>query len=336
MALRLVQVHAAAATERVGEAMASGKPVWHKPIQGADGTVRHDALVEVGHEQDLLDRLQTALQGDAEGRIVILPVETTLPRNDEAAAPEAAPTPTARPGRLSREELYDDLGAAAKLSWTYLVTVLLSIAVVTIGLVRSSPAVVIGGMVIAPLLGPNIALGLAAALADRKLALRALQTNLVGLGVGLGIALLVGAIWGVRLDEDGAIWSPEIRSRTEPRDVDLLLALAAGVAGTMAFTTQMASSLVGVMVAVALMPPLVVFGMCAGAGMWDESRGALILLLANVVCVNLAAVLTFLAQAITPRNWWDVRRSRRVVRVVALGLLVALAAVTVLTFLEMG
>jgi uncharacterized membrane protein len=110
--------------------------------------------------------------------------------------------------------------------------------------------------------------------------------------------------------------------------------MAAGVAGAMSFTTALTTSLVGVMVAVALMPPLAVCGMCMGAGQWDLAEGAAVLLLTNLVCVDLAAVCTFLVQAIKPRDWWDVKRSQRVVRIVVLVLLLAVAGVSVLVALR--
>lgn len=326
MTQRLVQVHTSAAVaERVREALRAAEPAFSVEQALGDERVRFEALVAVGSEQGLLDRLQGVVGGDPSGQILVLGVEAAVPPVTVLGTPPKGRKRHERPGRISREELYDDVLAAAQLSPSYVATVLLSVVVVSIGLVRSSPAVVIGGMVIAPLLGPHIGLGLAATLADRALAGLALRTSVVGLLLALAVSLVVGWTIGVRLDDAGQIWSPEIRTRTEPRDVDLVLALAAGIAGTMAFTTRAVSSLVGVMVAVALMPPLVVAGMCAAAGLWQPAQGALLLLAANVVCVNLAAVLTLLAQAISPRHWWDVRRSRRVVRVVVLSLFIALA-----------
>ncbi len=334
MSQRLVQIYTSReADSAVREAIAEAKPIWTAEQACADGAIRHEMLFELGHEQPVLDRMQQLCCG-LEARVVVLPVEVSLP----APAPEpepAADSKKAPTGRVSREELLADVSRAAKIDGSYVATVVLSTVVVAIGLVRSSPAVVIGGMVIAPLLGPNIALSLAATLADRALAIRAIKTNLVGLTLSLGIALAVGLCFGVATGADGTIWSEEIRSRTAPHLLDLPLALAAGVAGTLSFTTRVRSSLVGVMVAVALMPPLVVFGMCLAAGRGTDAERALVLLMANVVGVNLAAVVTFLLQAIRPRNWWDVERSRKVVRTAILVLLVAVAAIAMHLFLQL-
>ena len=104
---------------------------------------------------------------------------------------------------------------------------------------------------------------------------------------------------------------PAIASRTYLGVGDLALALAAGSAGTLAFTRGLAGAVIGVMVAVALVPPLVTFGLLLGAGYIEPALGALLLVVGNVVCVNLAGVATFLTQGVGPRSWWDGERAKK-------------------------
>lgn len=335
MVLRLLQVHTTReGAERVRPLFEQIESAWWQEVHSGEQGSQFAALVEVGREQKLLDELDLACATAGDSRIVVLPVAATLPRVEAEAAAETEREESSAPGRVSREELLDDVTAASQLSWNYVAMVVLSVGVVAIGLVRDSAAVVIGGMVLAPLLGPNIALGFAATLADGKLAAQALRTGAVGFAIALSLAIGVGLAFGIELDASGGIASAEIRTRTLPHVLDLLLAFAAGVAGAMSFTTALSTSLVGVMVAVALMPPLAVLGMCLGAGRWGDAEGALTLLLTNIVCVDLAAVLTFVAQAVRPRDWWQVKRRQRVVRVVIVALLVALVAVSVLLALH--
>jgi uncharacterized hydrophobic protein (TIGR00341 family) len=172
-----------------------------------------------------------------------------------------------------------------------------STIVAATGLLRNSEAIIIGSMVIAPLLGPNVALSLATTLADFHLAKNALKVTFAGIGISLLFAISLGII----LEIDPS--APQIATRTEPNLGDIGLSLASGIAGALAFTTGVASALVGVMVAVALLPPLVVLGMLIGAGYWDEATGALLLLFINIICINLSGVLTFVVQGIKPANW---------------------------------
>jgi uncharacterized membrane protein len=68
------------------------------------------------------------------------------------------------------------------------------------------------------------------------------------------------------------------------------------------------------MVAVALLPPLVTLGMLFGSGHWDLAAGALLLFLINLICVNLAGVVTFIAQGIRPLTWWEADRAKKAAR----------------------
>jgi uncharacterized hydrophobic protein (TIGR00341 family) len=182
-------------------------------------------------------------------------------------------------------------------------------------------------MVIAPLLGPNIALSLAATLGDTELARRSLTTIGAGIGVALGLSLLVG----VAVSVDPTI--PSIASRTGADLGDIAIALSAGAAGSLAFTSGVSTVVVGVMVAVALLPPLASFGLLAGAGHLEPAAGAALLVATNVACINLAAVATFLIQKVEPRSWWEADRAKKATRIAAttwLLLVAALAALIVL------
>jgi uncharacterized membrane protein len=82
------------------------------------------------------------------------------------------------------------------------------------------------------------------------------------------------------------------------------------------------------MVAVALLPPLVAFGLLLGGGYPELATGALTLFLMNLVCVNLAAVTTFLVQGIRPATWWEKDRAAKATRI-AIGLWAVLLAALV-------
>jgi uncharacterized hydrophobic protein (TIGR00341 family) len=108
---------------------------------------------------------------------------------------------------------------------------------------------------------------------------------------------------------------PEIASRINVGIGDVILGLAPGSAGALAFTTGVSTTLIGVMVAVALLPPLVTFGMLLGAGYFYEALGAMLLVLTNIICINLAGVITFLVQGIRPLTWWEADRAKKATRI---------------------
>ena len=305
---------------------------WHAPD---DTRAVFRLLAPAERVESILDPLQVAL-GVTEGfHAVVLAVEAALPQRDtleEEQAQKKAEPPSV-PERISREELYDDLSGFARTTRVFLCTVVLSTVVAAIGLARNSPAIVIGAMVIAPLLGPNVALALATTLGDRRLAWQAVRTN----AIGVLLATLVAFAAGLILEFDAA--SAEVATRTILGLGDLVLALAAGIAGALAFTSGVPAALVGVMVAVALLPPLVVFAMLLAAGSIAQALNALLLVGCNIVCVNLAGVTTFLVQGVSPRRWWEADRSRKIARralVIWIVLLIVLAVLIWLSQLSSG
>jgi uncharacterized hydrophobic protein (TIGR00341 family) len=288
-------------------------------------------LLDAENVEAVTDALAERLGHRDECRMVLLPVEATVPRieepEDQQTGDEAAGNETdeeARALRISREELYEDLSSGTKLTASYGVMVALSTVVAAVGLVRNDVAIIIGAMVIAPLLGPNIALSFAATLGDTTLARRALTT----LAAGFAIAAAVSVVLGIVLEVDPA--SPEIAARTSATFGNIALALAAGAAGSLAFTTGVPAVLVGVMVAVALLPPLTTAGLLAGEGQWSSSFGALLLLVTNIASINLAAMATFFAQRIRPRTWWEHERAKKARRVTIAAWAVTLAVLAAL------
>ncbi|MEW6386302.1 MAG: TIGR00341 family protein [Thermodesulfobacteriota bacterium] len=265
------------------------------------------SLEETEHLIDLLDKHYSVVDGF---RLILLPVAASIPRQEEPEeaaqkGEEAPPEAKKKPERVSREELYETIKDTAKVSQVYLVMVGLSTIVAAIGILNNSVAVVIGAMVIAPLLGPIIALALATTLGDQELARLSLKAN----AAGISLALLLAIILGFMMEVNPLI--PEIVSRTNIGLGNVILALASGFAGALAFTTGVPTTLIGVMVAVALLPPLVTLGLLIGSGYFFLAVGALLLLLTNIICVNLAGVISFYVQGIRPTNWWEANIARR-------------------------
>jgi uncharacterized hydrophobic protein (TIGR00341 family) len=304
--------------------------VWTEGLDDDQTLVR---ILLYTEQTEKVSDLLGDLPGSERFRIMLFPVEATLPQPEP---PEEEPSqgqeketeePEPQPQRVSREELYTDVSEGARLSTVYVVSVVLSSIVAAIGLRRGSVTVVIGAMVIAPLLGPNVALALAATLGDLALALQSLKAIGVGLVGTALLSLSIGFVFGV----DPSVL--EVVARTQVNVGDIVLALAAGSAGALAYSSAVPATLIGVMVAVALLPPLVASGLLAGAGHGTTALGALFLFVANVTAVNLAGVVTFLAQGIRPRKWWEAERARRATRIAIafwLSLLIVLVVVILL------
>ena len=275
-------------------------------------------LLDVERTEAISDTLSEKFE-DVEGfRIMLFAVEATLPQPDideEKDSEEKAEGP----GRVSREELYADVTSGAELTPVYISMVILSTLVAGVGLIIDDVATIIGAMVIAPLLAPNVSLALAVTLGDVDLGWRSLKANAAGLFASLAVALAMGFILGVNLESDQLI------SRTMVNLQHIIIALAAGSAGVLAFTRGVPATIVGVMVAVALLPPLVDVGLLLGAGYTQLAIGAGILTVTNLICINLAGVLTFLVQGVRPRKWHEEKNAKKATRIAIATWLILLA-----------
>ncbi|MCR4300593.1 MAG: TIGR00341 family protein [Sulfuricaulis sp.] len=271
--------------------------------EDADGRQVVRLLVADEQTQKVLDALEGYLSSDPEARILVIPVEAALPR--PSIGEEEASRRAARAMAISRQALYDDTEKGARLDSTFLVLVFLSTIVAAIGLIEDNVAVVIGAMVIAPLLGPNIALALGTALGDTALMWRSLKTNLAGVSMTLVLSIGIALLLPINIK------SHELLARTDVGLDSVALALASGAAAALSLTTGLSSVLVGVMVAVALLPPAATFGLMLGSGEYAMATGAGLLLAVNVVCVNFAAKLVFLVKGIHPRTWWEKKKARQ-------------------------
>ncbi len=277
---------------------------WVGP-EGQDGRHEIRLLVKPEKRQDTLDALQAALGNSESAKWFLLPVEAALPRAEEK---ESDKKEKANAMTASREELYNSIEKSARLDSNFLLLVFLSTVVVAIGLLEDNIAVVIGAMVIAPLLGPNIALALGTALGDPSLMWKSLKTTLAGLALALGLSFLIGMLWPL---DFASFESKELLTRTYVGLDSAALAFASGAAAVLSLTTGLPSVLVGVMVAVALLPPTATLGLMLGAGDWELATGAGLLLAVNIVCVNLAAKISFLFRGIKPRTWLEKQKARQ-------------------------
>ncbi|MFW2372219.1 MAG: TIGR00341 family protein [Gammaproteobacteria bacterium] len=271
--------------------------------------------------QSTLDALQSVVSSHPTARIIVFPVDATLPL-PKPGKPAKKSTTT------SREALYDTVSKNAVLDSNFIVLVILSTLVAAIGLIKNNVAVVIGAMVIAPLLGPNLALGLGTALGDMELMRKALKTNLAGVALAIGISIILGLTWPFEIS------SPELLSRTDVGLDSLALALASGAAAALSLTTGLSSVLVGVMVAVALLPPAATFGLMLGHGQYQLAMGAALLLVANVVCVNLATKIVFMVKGISPRTWWQKEKAKRAMKIYILVWLTGLVILAIVIYLR--
>lgn len=177
-------------------------------------------------------------------------------------------------------------------SLTYWLELILSAGIAAFGLVENSPAVIIGAMLISPLMGPIMATGLALAVGDLYLGIKAVLNLLASVAISIAFSGLL--VWLLPFHSA----TSEIIARTNPNLLDLGIALFSGLAGSVVVCRGGADDvtvLPGAAIAVALMPPLCTMGFGLGSGLNVEiMSGAGLLFLTNLVAIVASAFLIFL------------------------------------------
>lgn len=157
----------------------------------------------------------------------------------------------------------------------------LSAVIAGFGLLANSPAVVIGAMLIAMMLSPITSMALA--VIDARLSL--LKTSLITLTGGVALIFTIGMVLGFLYPDH--VMTGEILARTTPTTMDLIVALAGGMAGAYAMVSpNLSVAVVGVAVATALVPPLTASGILLSAGHVSLAMGALLLAVTNMLAIQ--------------------------------------------------
>lgn len=262
---------------------------WTSELE--DGRQVFTMVVTNDSRQSVLDSLQILFESDKNAKILVLPVDASIPRLQENNNEQKKIDQ-----KTTREELYENVTKGVDLNLNFILMVILSTIVVTIGLSEDNIAVVVGAMVIAPLLGPNIALSFAASIGNRNLIFKSLNSIVIGILITISFGYLISSI------SDLNHQSKEILSRTNIGIGDIVLALASGAAAALSMTTGISAALVGVMVSVALLPPAASFAILIANGEYNLAFGSLMLLVINTVCVQLAGNIVFISQGIKART----------------------------------
>ncbi|WLR50428.1 TIGR00341 family protein [Bacillus tianshenii] len=266
------------------------------------GFILYRLMVNKDETEELLNFFENVSHIIDGFEVILHPIDTYIARQSNKDKVKKKEEKT-HIQRASQQELYVTMKQVSKPDMAYILLSILSAIVVTIGIIKNSEAVVIGGMAIAPLIGPVISLAFASMLGDKTMAKSSLITVVFGLGISFLIAVAFGITFDVPYD------SQAFKRRTVISMLDVLLALTAGAAGALSILQRFSSALVGVMVAVALLPPAAVVGLLTGGGQWEQMTGALLLTLVNVTCVLLSAILIFWVTGIRPATYLEKERA---------------------------
>ncbi|RKS71466.1 putative hydrophobic protein (TIGR00271 family) [Motilibacter peucedani] len=230
------------------------------------------------------------------GSITLGSVDTALGAGVERARDEA---PGEESDALVWEQLSATTGEESTLSVTFLVFLVVATLIAAVGLLTDSQVLIVGAMVLGPEFGPLAGVAVAAVRREWRSAWLSMRALLVGFPVAVAVTALGVAL----LDAAGQVPDAYVQGHrpltsfvSDPDVFSVVVALLAGVAGTISLTAAKASTLVGVFISVTTVPAAAEVAAALVTGQGAQARGACVQLAVNLACIVLAAVVTLLVQ----------------------------------------
>ncbi len=307
MALRQVEIIVARdeyekAMETIDKVASEDDLTWVSILK--DGKVSVITIVDMENIESLTDDMEKRFHISSGYRIIIHQVEAVLPRIVDNDTDDKKKTKAKKTTRLSREELYAQAQDMCQFSKPTAALIVFSTIVAVIGLRINSEVLTLAAMIIAPLVGPNVALALSTTLGDKELA----RKSIVSASKGIALAAIVSLALGFIIQIDSC--NEAIQRRVHLDLYVVVLALVSGAAGVVSFISGASSSLVGVMISLSILPPLVASALLFSHGLFTEGSSAAIMFLVNIISLNLAGVATFVVSGVQPMSWWEAKRAR--------------------------
>jgi len=239
----------------------------------------------------LMQRLSNIGVGVDFGIIDILPITATIPEKVIENQEFEEDTEEKIRSRISLEEIKNYIKEVATIDFHFYLFILLAAFIAAVGLINNSPAIIIASMLLSPLMGPILGVSYGIVTKDKKIIKNGLNGQLNSIILILSIGILMGFLTYIILPDFQP--TKEMLSRNYPNLFDIILALCGGIAVGFCVTASIRSSLVGISIAVSLLPPIVNTGIAISLGEWSFALGSLMLMLTNVLIINVASVAVF-------------------------------------------
>lgn len=270
-----------------------------------------------GQVNEAIEKLKSRGVGVEYGFIDILDLKATLPRESE----EVSDTKIQRDATLAVEEIYESVQKQASLSFDFIAFSILAAAMAGFGLIQNNITVIVASMLLSPLMGPMLGVALGYVVRDRALFIKGTRNELISLGLSFAVGIVMALMLPILIVGTPANFVQgvvdnfqaepmvitEITRRGGFSAIDVGVAIISGPAVAVSVTRGDMSSLVGVAISAALMPPAVNAALMMTLGAIYASAdialigvGSLLLLTMNIILIDLAAIVMFRIKKLTP------------------------------------
>jgi len=262
--------------------------------------------------EEILDDLRNAGL-EKNGFTVVTKAEAIVAKEFEELKDRYKKSEETDESKVARQELKASVEGLAPSSPSYYLLIIAASIIAAAGILLDNTAVVVGSMVIAPLIGPAMMSCVGTVIDDQDMFLTGVKQQILGvlLAISSSIVFTRIALSLILSPNFDLLQLNQITHQLNPGFLSLVVALGSGLAGAFSLTAGINSALVGVMIAVALLPPAAAAGIGISTLNLQITSGAGILLLINMVSINLAGTFTLWIQGYKPGRWYEQKGAER-------------------------
>ncbi|MDQ6862205.1 MAG: TIGR00341 family protein [Thermoproteota archaeon] len=195
--------------------------------------------------------------------------------------------------------------------WELYVMTLIATVVALVGLITNSVALIIGAMLLSPLLAPISSIALNSTIGRLKELNQSVtfSAKMILSSIALATAITLGLSMIMHIQV-----TPEIQSRMDDRPTSIIVAVMLGIAGGVAMFTTIPEIIIGVAIAVALIPPVAVIGIGIGLGSIDIASKASLVLASNIIGLVMGFLIIFLFKGVSSRKYYEQQKAKKVIK----------------------
>jgi len=302
-------------TEAVFDFLLDGLHVKNVMKFNADNAIVLQFRIPDDSVNETIEGLKSRGVGVEYGFVDILDLKASLPRGAEEKEND---TKIQREATLAVEEIYDNVKKQSSLSFDYMAFIVLAAIMAGLGLIQNNVTVIVASMLLSPLMGPMLAMALGYVVRDSSLFFRGTKSEVIGIALSLSVGAIMAIIMpliqpdmlatitaDVGTNYGSVVNVTEITRRAGFSTLDVGVAIFSGAAVAVSVTKGDMSSLVGVAISAALMPPAVNAAMMVVLGLISANSyiffvgvGSFLLLTMNIILIVISAFVMFRVKGI--------------------------------------
>ena len=279
-------------------------------IENQDNKFKYSLIVEEKNAEMIIDNISKAIKinedvekaDEIKDVMFVSEVEGFLPKikTDDTNLPKKKSKKVV--DRISTEEMYTDIYDASRITQNFLLNVILSSIVCSIGIIKKDAGILISASAIAPFLGSIVGYSFGLSIGDDDLLKNSLKTLMTWILLSISMAIIIGSLWNYLPNTYQIEINDALFQEMKINKYTFFLALASGASASLAITAGTPTIMASFMLSVSLLPTITVSGITLGNGLYKIAIDSILVLVINIICIIFTSQIVFIFKKIKPKT----------------------------------